>query len=479
MKKQTLLGAVALTTIAVAGQAGAGVLTVADVNGASVKATAVLAKDYDIKGAALSGTVGLNWAPSAGAILPAGNAMLTVNLIGGATFGTAVTPGAVVTKGTCAPTTTISEGGSATSKSVTFLVSNLQGCKNEVANNLQFKLPLKLDGSNTAVNVEAGLKTELGNAIDGGLASTYDADTKTDLISFKNAITVTPNADDVATYASLKSKFKELATTGADDVIGTVSIKVDALSKGINDVAVKTAATDVTSAVFTVKGDVSTIKLVTGGATYAETTEGSGTSKATVNAPAGADNGTAKVHTISLTELATDPVIKASTYSVSVDLTAADYKAASLSIGATQLQSLTREGAAYLLPWVASGTLSTTSTSNTVVRLANIGTEATGPVSIELLTSSTGTAPSTTLVPVAASIAKGGELVLTSGDFEAKLGANFGRGDIRITVEGQPESLIVRRFVQSTTTGALSEVSLGRTANPTTGSNYSNSEPVN
>ena len=53
------------------------------------------------------------------------------------------------------------------------------------------------------------------------------------------------------------------------------------------------------------------------------------------------------------------------------------------------------------------------------------------------------------------------------------VGANFGRGDIRLAVEAQPANLIVRRFVQSTVNGVLSEVSLGRTAGT------SNSEPVN
>ena len=37
-------------------------------------------------------------------------------------------------------------------------------------------------------------------------------------------------------------------------------------------------------------------------------------------------------------------------------------------------------------------------------------------------------------------------------------------GDIRDTVEAQPANLIVRRFVQSTVNGALSEVSMGRDA---------------
>lgn len=453
MKKQTLLSAVALTTIAVAGGAHAGTLTSGAVGAATVKAPVVLANDFDIKGAALSGSTGLVLTPSAGAILPTGNALLTVNLVGGATFGTAVTAGAVVTNGTCAPTTTVSTGGAATDKTVTFLVSSLGGCTNAVP--LQMLLPTKLDGTNTAVNFEAGLKTELGTPIDGGLASTYVSATKTNLIDFKNAITVEIASDLIPTYATLTSKFKALT---ADKTLGTVKVAVAAYAKGIDNVAAVTAPADVTATKLTAKGDFSTVDIVANGATtFVEATAGSGTATASVGAGAA-------THTIAAVEKVAAPVIKASTYTVAADLTAAGYKAAALTIAATPIQSITREGASYLLPWVASGTLSTTSTSNTVVRLSNIGAAATGPVSIELLTSSAGVAASTALVPVAASIAKGGELVLTSGSLQTLLGADFGRGDIRVTVEGQPSDLIVRRFVQSTVNGALSEVSLGRSA---------------
>ena len=134
----------------------------------------------------------------------------------------------------------------------------------------------------------------------------------------------------------------------------------------------------------TAKGDFSTIDIVASGpVTFAEATAGSGTATAAVA-------GGAAVHTITAAEKGAAPVIKASTYTIAADLTAAGYKAAALAIAATPIQSITREGASYLLPWVASGTLSSTSTSNTVVRLSNIGAAATGPVSIELLTSSAG-----------------------------------------------------------------------------------------
>lgn len=460
MKKQTLLGAVALTTIAVTGGAHAGTLTAGNVGTATVKAPVVLANDYDIKGAALSGSTGLVLTPSSGAILPTGNALLTVNIQGGATFGTAVTAGAVVANGACAPTTTVSTGGAATDKTVTFLVSNLGGCTNAVP--MHFVLPTKLDGTNTAVNFEAGLKTELGTPIDGGIASTYVSATKTNLIDFKNAISVTIEADAVPTYATLTSKFKSLT---ADKTLGTVKVAVAGHAKGINDVTQVTADTEVTAVKLTAKGDFSTVDIKANGATtFTEATKGSGTATASVA-------GGAATHTIAAVEQGTAPVIKASTYTIAADLTAAGYKAAALTIAATPIQSITREGASYLIPWVASGALSTTSTSNTVIRMSNIGAGATGPVSVELLTSSSGVPASTALVQVAPSIAKGGELVLTSGSLQSALGADFGRGDVRITVEGQPSDLIVRRFVQSTVNGALSEVSLGR--------NSSGTEPTN
>ena len=71
---------------------------------------------------------------------------------------------------------------------------------------------------------------------------------------------------------------------------------------------------------------------------------------------------------------------------------------------------------------------------------------------------------STSLVPLASSIAKGGELVITGASLKTAIGSNFGRGDVRITAEAQPATLITRRFIQNVTHGTLTEVSLGRDA---------------
>lgn len=465
MKKQTLLGAAALTTLALAGAANAGELSaIATTNGnETVSKAVVLAGDFTAATTS-AGVVGLNWEPSVGAILPSGNAILTVNLVGGAVFSADVGAGAVLVNGTCNPTTTVSEGGAEGEKSVKFLVSNLGGCNNAAANNLQFELPIELDGSASAVNVEAGLKTELGTPIDGGMVSTYDATGKINLIDFDNALSVKIVADTNPTYATLVNKF---TTLSPDVTLGTAEVKVAALVKGIDDVTKLTAQGDVTKAVFTAKGDFTNVDVSLDATKFAESKAGSGTATVTLTNP----TAVVKPITVAATGATPAPAIKASQYNVAVALTAAGYKAAALTIGATSIETLTREGASYLLPWVASGALSATSTSNTVVRISNVGAAAVGPVSLELLTSSTGVAASTTLVPVATSIAKGGEVVLTSASIQTALGADFGRGDVRVTVEGSAKDLIVRRFVQSTVNGALSEVSLGR--------NSSGTEPTN
>lgn len=459
MKKQTLLGAAALTTLAVAGAANAGTLSLnTGVAGNTIKASQVVATEVVLDSTTSKGVIGLALQPTATAILPSGNSLLKVSLTGGAKFGAAVNAGAVVANAGCAPTTVVSTGGAAGDSTVTFLVSNLGGCTNAVP--LHLAIPVQVSGTST-VNVDTLLTTEAGTYIDGGTAST------TNLIKFAKAFDVTFAADTVETKALLPS-FKTLS---ANTVLGKATIVATAgATNGIHGASAPVTISDVTAAKFTLTGDFTTLDVsVTGtGVTVplaAETKAGSGIATVSTSAaPAAGD------YTVAVAAKGTAPIIKGSAYTIAADLTLAPAFTAPAQFGPSPLQTVTREGSSYLLPWVASGALATTSTSNTVVRIANTGA-ATGAVSLELLTSSKGVAASTTLVPVATSIAKGGELVLTSASLQTALGADFGRGDIRVTVEGAPADLIVRRFVQSTVNGALSEVSLGRSA--------AGAEPVN
>lgn len=454
MKKQSILSAAALTTLAVAGAANAGTLTATPVAGANIVTARTIASEVKLDAASnAAGVVGVALTPSKGAILPSGNALLTVALTGGATFGKQVTAGAIVKNGTCAPTTTVSTGGGAAASSVTFLVSSLAGCDD--TNAIHIAVPVVLNGTSN-VNVTTNLTTELGTAIDGGTATT--ASKAGDLISFAKAFDVKFTADTTTTSATLKSGFKALT---ADVALGTIAIATDtSLFNGIDAASKALTAADLSKAAITVKGDLASVNLsVTGpGLSKAAVLSGTtGTGTATTDqAPV---DGT---YTVTAVLAKGTPVISGSNYTASVVLTPSTTFAAVPAFGPAALQSITREGTSYLFPWVASGTLSTTSTSNTVIRIANKSIAATGAVSLELLTSSKGIPASTTLVQLAPSIAAGGELVLTSASIQTALGADFGRGDIRVTVEGLATDLITRRFVQSTVNGALSEVSMGR-----------------
>ena len=463
MKKQTLLGAVALTTLAVAGHAAAGTLTTGDVAGATVKTNVTVANDIKIATAGLSGKVGLVFKPSASSTLPSSAAVLSVEVDGGAAFDGALSGAIVVANGVCNPTAVPSTGGQDKGKVATFLVSNLDKCTNGLP--LHLLIPVKLDNTNTPVNFKVGLRTEGNTPIDGEPASTYIASSNTNAISFANFLKIETKADTTATRAQLTGGFKALTP---DPTIGEVKISHETgRLLGINT-STPVVAADLDKAVFTLTGDLSTLNATVGDSAFT-LVDGKYVATIVTNSAAVPPTNIYGTHPINVAVKGAGAVIKASTYSVKTDLSKAsagsvEFKAAALTTTDVALESVTREGATYLVPWVASGTLAKESTSISVVRISNIG-EATGPVSIELLSSNAGVAPSTTLVQVKSSIARGEDLVLDSSHFEAALGANFGRGDFRITVEGQPSSLIVRRLIRSSETGALSEVSLGRDGN--------------
>lgn len=448
MKKQTLLGAIALTTVAV-GAAGAAnaqqyTVTANATAGATVKAAVTVATEATLSATTSKGVVGVAVVPSATAILPGGNSILTFQLQGGHTFGTAVTPGAIVANVGCAPTTSISTGGLAGDSSVSFLISGLGGCTNAVP--IHAALPVQLANQTSALNIATTFKTELGTSIDGGAA------TLSKLVQFAPAFKVTTTADAVTTAATLASGFKSLT---ADVALGTVVVTVAANAKGIDDVTKVAVAGDVTKADFKFVGNQTT-KTVT---LKYDATNVPTTGLLAVANPVG----NAGV----ITAVAGGDPIPASTYTVATDLTLAAGYTVQPTYGPSALQSITREGTTYLIPWAASGTLAVASGNATVVRIANIGTATSGAVSAELLTSSTGVAASTTLVPLSAGITKGGELIVTGQTLQTAIGADFGRGDVRLTVEAQPATLITRRFIQNVTHGTLTEVSLGRDATGT------------
>lgn len=469
MKKQNLLGAIALTTVAItaAGAAQAQQYKVevsnnAALTNATIKAPVQLASELKLTATNTKGVVGLAVIPSAGAILPGGNSLLTFTLTGGATFGTAVTPGAIVKNGAgCAPTTTISTGGGATSSTVTFLISGLGACNN--TSPIIAELPVQLPLTGTAsLGVDTTFVTELKTPIDGGSASLAAP-----AVKFAQAFKVTTAADATETAAQLVGGFKALS---ADTKLGTVTLAVTATTfSGIDAVGIADAAVigDVTKADFKFVGAQS-VK-----AAQLTIAEGAG---GAVDVPVTGlfsdASPTAVAYTVAAKANGVD-AIPASTYTVAVDLTLDAAYNAQPTFGPSSLQAITRQGTTYLIPWVASGTLAVSSGNATVIRIANIGTSTSGAVSAELLNSSTGVAPSTSLINLSSGIVKNGELIITGQSLQTAIGSDFGRGDVRLTVEAEPATLITRRFIQNVANGSLTEVSMGRIA---TGGG---SEPIN
>lgn len=449
MKKQNLLGAIALTTVAAAaaGATQAQQYTVehSAVAGSTVKAATTVASEIKLAAPANKGVIGLAVVPSKSAILPGGNSILTFTLQGGHTFGTNVTPGAIVANGACAPTTTISSGGLATDSTVSFLISGLGTCNNTTP--ITAAIPAQLANTTSALNVATTFKTELGTAIDGGSASLNN------VVKFAPAFKVAVTADTATTAATLASGFKALT---ADVALGTVVVTVAGNAKGIDDTTKVAVNADVTKADFKFVGTQNT-KAVS---LKYDATAVPTTGLLSVTNPVG--------NTGAITAVAGGvDVISASTYTVDTTLTVDAAYNAPAATGAQSLQAVTREGTTYLIPWVASGTLAVSSGNATVIRISNIGTGTSGAVSAELLTSSTGVAPSTSLINLSSGIAKNGELVITGQSLQTAFGADFGRGDVRLTVEAQPATLITRRFIQNVANGSLTEVSLGRSAGGT------------
>lgn len=479
MKKQTLLSAAALATIAVAGGAQAATISAAKIGKVEVLGTTVTkANPYSLASELKLASTGLAFAAADNEVtLSTGttgalgaNTYKVVFNVTGAEIDASKLTNTSLTVPTIANCTTSVLLSTNNASSATFLVTaagascdGTDGTKGITTVKFTPELLVKASGNATI----SGTFSLGDNAVAGGTSKAFT------LIDFKDGFesTVTAAANNPA--ATLASGFKALTNGGA---LGTVKVAVKDYAPNA-DTVYKDAAgnavadTDITGVTVSVNGgSFNNLTVKVAGADAADTKV---TPQVFTVAPADAKAGAAVV--ASVTDAKGSP-INASSYTASVKATLGASFNAPAEVSNKALASITREGSTVLLPWVASGTLATTSTSNTVVRIANLDQKnATGAVSLELLTSSKGVAASTTLVPVAASIAAGGELVLTSQSLEDKLGADFGRGDIRITVEAKPEALVIRRFIQSTVNGALSEVSLGR-SHLAAGSN---SEPVN
>lgn len=448
MKKQTLLAAVAVSTLATA--AGAIEVQPTALAGAEVTAAVKIAEETKTA-ALLTGDIGLKIVPSATAILPSGNSLLKIELQG-ATFPADVTAGAVVANGACAPTTVVSSGGLKGSSSVTFLVSGLNNCTNALPINA---LVPALVASDT--NVVVTLTTEAGTSIDGGSATTSTKAAPA-LIDRVSAFSAVVKADTTITQAALSSFTK--FTAASNDILGTVAIEADTtVLRGISAGAGNAAQADITKATLTLKGGLATVDAKFGGVAFVE--DKTNTSLATLDVATPAAGATS-ITVAPQAAAGTPPVVPAivaSSYTVDVALDlAADFTDESVTNQA--LDSITREGSSFTYGWVNSATQAVITGSDNTIRISNIASNAAGPVTVELLANQGGIAASSTPVQLFSSIPARGEVLITGANLEAALG-NFVRGDIRLTIEGSAANLVAKRLLVRSN-GSVTEVIEGQ-----------------
>lgn len=494
MTKNFLLAASALSVLAFAGAASAHELTYRDNGGGVVGAidatdTGGTAEPYSLAQEAstispASAVFLLADTLSGGSSLPSGNVLLNITVAGG-TFQGAVTGGNITADPVACPTftATISSGGATGSNTVTYIISNSSaGCS---AFNLN--LPIR---PNTAspVSVTTVLETEAGTPIDGRVSTLQIVDRPSAFDVVIDSAINSPLAGGGAlgdTFATLTvlpvyttffvgpnghTTAPETATVGQ---LGTIQLTVD--TTAYRDLALNSvAATDVVETTTTVVGNWTAFDgaggdVELGGASATSIVGTTATFEDTASPVALTSGPLAFV----VTRETAATAIPTSNYEATVDYTldAAFYNQEGPVVGA--LERIGRDGTNVVFPWLNDSTVSGQSGTTNRIRLGNVSGVAAGPVYAEVLNSSAGL-PSAAPVQIAPGIPAGGEVRISTADLTAALG-NFGRGDVRISVEAPATAITARRYLQ-TANGGITELSSGTVASDQTPADLSDVE---
>jgi hypothetical protein len=394
--------------------------------------------------------------PSTSAILPSGNSLLTVNL-GTATFGTTVTAASIILEGTCDPTRSVVSGGSSTSSSVQFLLSDLAGCDN--SQGIFARIPVRINSSN--VTISTVFETEAGTGIDGENASL------TDVIRFTSAFSATvSDIDDNETVADVSAVpvYSDLEF-GTDSEVGEVDIDVDTTvlktlytgtpsAAGAAGTAVSTG--DITDVEIDVTADTGSFVgldvLIDGNAATMDTAE----TVASFDVVAAISDPDTFV--IEITDEAGDDEIEGAQLSVAVKLDLAAPLNDETFSG--DINPVTLGGTNFVAPWIAIN--STTTDAN--IRIANGDSEETGPLFLTL-TSWTGGTPTQTScdqtdLSKLSGIAPNDIVQINSADLRTCFGTAVTNADVQVTIQGAEDELTAK--ARLTRGGVTSEVSLGR-----------------
>lgn len=423
-----------LAATAITGTASAVTISGADVNGVAVGksgvpfASEVTLSDNKTAGAD-DGDLSFEFEVKSGTF-PSGNVLATITL-NNAVFNADMDASAFDFTGcSAAPNAVISSGGAKGSSTVTYVVSNLNGCApTETATiNVPFDLV-----AHAASSATFGITTEGKSPVDGDPVSIPITESKAAFSTVIKADGTPPQADVLATGGA----YRNFVGGGKTQSLGTLAVLVDDTVYVDLGTSTKAAVANVSKVDVTVTGDYAgflkadggdvtldgTSLTVKGNTATASYTPGDFVTVASAPAP----------EAISVTASGKS-AINASSYSLSA---AVDLKTGFTdpSAAAGSLDPITRNGTSATIPWTASGTLSASSGSTTFVRVSNPTSSTFGQITAEVL-SSTNAAAVGKRATLAASLGAGAEALFTSTDLETALGADFGRGDILITVEG-------------------------------------------
>lgn len=407
---------------------------------------------------ATSGTVDVVFGPSAGTF-PTGNVLLFVTVTG-ATFnggldGTEVTgPGGF--------TSVISNGGISGQSTVTFLISEAQGCDvpdtivGQDIDECGFSIPVNLTG--TDVTVSVGLETDAGADVDNSNRNTRVSATLIDVLPAFFTEIVASTTPSIADLNAASGPFEAFTIAGpvSDGILGTVEVSTNSIDygSGAQLVNVDLAGTDVSDA------DVGAIDILISGTMDAFSTA-PGDVTINGNSAAAIDDVVDEASYDAATDFVVNttgamPIVMVpdgatamarSDYDVAV--TVIPDALSPLQSGTSDggaIQSIDRNGTQITFPWTQTSTQGAASGTTSVFRIGNLDVTDAGAVFVEVKNASEAGYSNPGIVQLAPSIPGSGELVQNSSQLETALG-NYGRGDLEFTIEADPDTLTARQFV--------------------------------
>ena len=466
MTKTFLLAATALTAlVATSAQAQANLAisnTDLTVNNAIESANFTLASELNFT-TPIDRFIELTLTPSASAVLPTGNALLTISFSAAdEDFGTDVTAAAIiqgdgVTAGRlCVPTRTVAADGDELQNTVTFLLSSLSGCNN--ANPILIRIPVEIDDENT-ITVNSNFRTEAGTPIDGGTDSVagllFDSAFDVDVVDNSANVDVVADVEADPVYTDF--------TVAGPYELGSVTVDVDtAIAKtvpSLGTAATFVAATDIDDLTVTVTADTGSFEgldIAIDGSDIDVEAENYDTATSAAITPI-TDPDTITIDVSENNDVGETDVISGGTFSASV-LVDLGTGFSNFTVSG-DIAPVTLGGTNFVAPWLAINSSANTST----VRVSN-GGDATGPVILTLLSPNDGSAVQTCDsgdLAELGSVPANGRIEIDVNDLRACFGTVVLNGDVRFTIQGGAEELTAKARLRSTT-GVVVETSLGR-----------------